>query len=72
MRESAARVVLLDLDFRADFVEFLPDGFGLVLVDGSLRTLGTASTRSLASFSPRLVTSRTALDDVDLLCRPEN
>ena len=59
--ESNARDVLLDLDFRADFVEFLPDGFGLFLVHTLLDALGTASTRSLASLRPRLVTSRTTL-----------
>ena len=67
MTESDARVVLLDLDFRADFVEFLPDGFGLVLVDGFLEDLGHRLNEVLGFLQSEAGDFADDLDDVDLL-----
>ena len=49
------------------FFELLLDRRRLVLRDAFLDRLGRASTRSLASFRPRLVTSRTTLMTLILL-----
>ena len=62
-----ARVVLLNLDFRADFVEFLPDGFGLVLVDGLLEHLGHGLNEVLGFLQSEAGDFADDLDDVDLL-----
>ena len=67
MLESCARVVLLNLDFRADFVEFLPDGFGLVLVDGLLEDLGHRFNEVLGFLQSEAGDFADGLDDVDLL-----
>ena len=52
---------LLEFDRSSHFFEFRLDGLRFFLGDFSLTGLGTESTKSLASFSPRLVTSLTVL-----------
>ena len=62
-----ARVVLLDLDLRADFVEFLPDGFGFFLVDAFLEDLGHRFDEVLGFLQTEAGDFADDLDDVDLL-----
>ena len=61
-------IVLLDFDLGASFFQLLLGGFGVGLrrfLDG----LRAPSTRSLASFRPRPVSSRTALMTLTLFAR---
>src|SRR5687767_2089757 len=62
-----ARVVLLNLDFRADFVEFLADGFGLVLVHGLFEDLRYGLDEILRFLQPEAGDFADDLDDIDLL-----
>src|SRR5207302_433969 len=64
---SRAANASLDLDCCPSIGELLPDVLRFFLGNTSLMGLGALSTKSLASFKPKLVTSRTALITLILL-----
>src|SRR5580765_8091001 len=63
------RSELLDLDLRADFVEFLSDGFRLFLGNPFLQDLGHRLDEILGFLQTEAGDFADCLDDVDLLVR---